>query len=558
MTTAPRWRCPAPPATSPTRRMARRSPPARSATPRRRWRRAGSTPAPRTGAASTATGPTSGSPRRTAACAATPARRSMRTGRPAPAATRSRASPGLRCRSPRGDDVTLRLKLFVLIAGVIIFAMSGVTAVALWREVQRGQELLRREGAALAATAAGEASRWVRADGLEPGGDEALRPVLEGLTRGGQFDRAWVVDRAGKIVACRSLTAAPCPEGPPPSEFAAVDLPLQSLARLVKPASIVATFWIVVGHVLTAIFIRQVTRPLVRLSEAAESLAEERGVRLDPPEDKELADLVRAFNHMSARLEERRAENQRLIAELEARVAQKTREVLRADRLATLGGIAAGFAHEIGNSLNVIRGYGSVASRELPAESPVKSDVEAIRREVTRAAGLIERFLVFARARTVHPHAQPVAPIVREAAEVVGPAAAQANVERTVEIPDGLPEVVADAELLRQAFLNLCVNAIQAMQERGGGRLAVRARREGDAVVVEVADTGPGIDPETRAHVFEPFYTTKANGTGLGLAIVRQAAEAHGGSVEVESALGAGATFRVRLPAAGALEHEAA
>jgi signal transduction histidine kinase len=135
---------------------------------------------------------------------------------------------------------------------------------------------------------------------------------------------------------------------------------------------------------------------------------------------------------------------------------------------------------------------------------------------------------------------------------VVGPAATQAKVVRSVEVEEGLPPIVADAELLRQAFLNLCVNAIQAMQERGGGTLAVRARREGDHVVVEVSDTGPGIDAETRAHVFEPFFTTKANGTGLGLAIVRQAAEAHGGSVEVESAPGAGATFRIRLPTAPA------
>jgi signal transduction histidine kinase len=486
--------------------------------------------------------------------------------------------------------VTLRLKLFVLIAGVIIFAMSGVTAVALWREVQRGQELLRREGAALAATTAAEASRWVRPDGLEPGGDEALKVVLERLTRSGQLDRAWIVGRTGKVLACRSLTKEGCPDGTPPSEFRAVDLPMQALLRLVHPegivtsapvlrdgnvvgavlvdftheevvgaarelawgASVVAFFWIVLGHVLTAIFIRQVTRPLVRLSEAAEHLAEERGVQLEEPEDKELAELVRAFNDMSKRLEERRAENQKLIAELEERVAQKTREVLRADRLATLGGIAAGFAHEIGNSLNVIRGFSSVAAREVPANSPVKDDVEAIRREVGRAAGLIERFLVFARARTVHPHPQPVEPILREAAEVVGPAAAQARVERVVEVEEGLPLVDADAELLRQAFLNLCVNAIQAMQEGGGGRLTVRARRDGGGVRVEVSDTGPGMDAATHAHVFEPFFTTKATGTGLGLAIVRQAAEAHGGAVEVESAPGAGATFRIRLPGARA------
>jgi signal transduction histidine kinase len=491
--------------------------------------------------------------------------------------------------------MTLRLKLFVLIAAVIIFAMSGVTAVALWREVQRGQELLRREGSALASTAAAEASRWVRSGGgLEDGAGPALRVVLEGLTRSGQLDRAWVVDRTGKVLACRSLTREGCPDGPPPSEFGAADLPMQALLRLVHPdgiissapvlregqvvgavlveftheevvgaarelawgASVVAFFWILLGHLLTAIFIRQVTRPLVRLSQAAEHLAEERGVRLEPPEDRELADLVRAFNHMSARLEERRAENQKLISELEERVAQKTREVLRADRLATLGGIAAGFAHEIGNSLNVIRGFSSVAAREMPIDSPVKEDVEAIRREVGRAASLIERFLVFARARSAHPHAQPIGPIVREAAEVVGPAAAQARVERVVEIEEDLPLVDADAELLRQAFLNLCVNAIQAMQERGGGRLAVRARRDGGGVAVEVTDDGPGMDADTRAHVFEPFFTTKATGTGLGLAIVRQAAEANGGTVEVESAPGAGATFRVRLPGAAA-EREA-
>jgi signal transduction histidine kinase len=487
--------------------------------------------------------------------------------------------------------VTLRLKLFVLIAGVIIFAMSGVTAVALWRELVRGQELLVREGGAIAGTAANGAARWVRAEGAEPGAEPALRAILDRMVAAHPLDRAWVVDRTGHVLCCLSRTGEPCPDGVPPSEFHVPDYPTNAFMRLIEPegivasspiirdgtvvgavnvdfsheevvgnarnlawgASLVAAFWIALGHLFTAIFIRQVTRPLVRLSEAAHSLAEERGVQLEPPEDRELAELVSAFNQMSSRLEERRAENQKLIGELEARVAQKTREVLRADRLATLGGIAAGFAHEIGNSLNVIRGYGSVAARELPEDSPNRADVEAIRREVGRAAGLIERFLVFARARTVQPHPQPVEPILREAVEVIGPAAAQAKVERTVEIDEGLPEIVADAELLRQAFLNLGVNAIHALQERGGGHLRVRARRDGAGIAVEFQDDGPGMDAETRAHAFEPFFTTKANGTGLGLAIVRQAAEAHGGAVEVDSPPGRGATFRVRLPAAGAV-----
>jgi len=156
---------------------------------------------------------------------------------------------------------------------------------------------------------------------------------------------------------------------------------------------------------------------------------------------------------MSRRLEERRHENQRLIAELEERVEQKTREVLRADRLATLGGIAAGFAHEIGNSLNVIRGYASVAERELPADHANREDVMAIRRETGRAAAMLERFLVFAGPATPRPtpsrSSRSCARRSRWWARR-GPG----RVTRHVEIAGPLPLVVADAGLLRQAFLN--------------------------------------------------------------------------------------------------------
>ncbi len=485
--------------------------------------------------------------------------------------------------------MTLRLKLFVLIAGAIFFATSGVTAMALWREVIRGQELLAREGVAIASTAATAASHWVGPDGLEEGAPQALPAVLDRLMKSAPLDRAWVVDRAGTVLACASKAGETCPEGFQTTEFQAADWPLQALQRLVHPegivarapvlhagevvgavgvdfshqevigaarelavgASVVGAVWISLGLMMAGIFIRQVTKPVIDLIEAAGHLAEERGVQLEEPQDRELADLVHAFNQMSRRLEERRHENQRLIAELEERVEQKTREVLRADRLATLGGIAAGFAHEIGNSLNVIRGYASVAERELPAEHPNREDVVAIRRETGRAAAMLERFLVFASARDSQAHAQAIEPVLREAVEVVGPAAAQARVERVVEITGDLPPVVADTGLLRQAFLNLCVNAVHAMAERGGGTLTARARAEGGQVVVEIADTGPGLEPEVARRIFEPFFTTKAEGTGLGLAIVRQAAEAHGGTVTVESEPGRGATFRIRLPAAG-------
>jgi signal transduction histidine kinase len=489
--------------------------------------------------------------------------------------------------------VTLRFKLFVLVAGTVIFATSGVTAVALWREVERGQELLLREGVALASTAATAAAHWVGEDGVTEGGDRAFPVILDRLMASAPLDRAWIVDRAGKLLSCTSKTAERCPEGVPPREFRSADFPMQALVRLVRPegivasapiiksgavvgavridftheevvgtarnlawgASLVGILWVTLGYVLAMIFLRRITRPLEELAVAADQLADSRGVRLPAPEEEELAHLVTAFNHMSERLDARRDENEKLIAELEERVRRKARDLLRADRLATLGGIAAGFAHELGNSLNVIRGFASMAVRELPADHPNRPDVDAIKREVTRAAGLIERFLVFARARDTNAQVQEIGHILKEVVEVVGPAAAQARIERHLDLAADLPHVRADAELLRQAVLNLCVNAIQAMQEsRVGANVTVRARPDGGGAVVEVADDGPGMDADTVKHVFEPFFTTKASGTGLGLAIVRQAAEAHGGQVEVESEKGKGATFRIRIPAPPAEE----
>jgi signal transduction histidine kinase len=484
--------------------------------------------------------------------------------------------------------VTLRLKLFVLVAAVTIFSTSGVTAVALWHELQRGQELLYREGGAMAAQVASAATRWLAAEGPLPGATEALEPVLTRLLGRAPLDRAWVVDRRGAVVACVAPTGEGCPAGAP-TEFAPAEGPAAVLLRLIHPEGIVsgapvlkdgaivgavrvdfrheevvgsarrlawssaavAGFWILLGHGLAVLLITGLTRSVDRVVRAAEVLGHDPrgGAQLEIPQDRELAELALAFNEMSSRLAERSEENLRLIGSLEQRVAEKTRDLLRADRLATLGGIAAGFAHELGNSLNVIRGYTAVVLRELPQENAHRADLEAVKRETKRAGSLLERFLVFARSRTTNAHAQDIEPVVREAVEVVGPAASQARVTTSVRIEPGVVAVNADAELLRQAFLNLCVNAVQAMQP-DGGKLEVTLKPDGGGVAVEFRDSGPGISADALKHVFEPFFTTKANGTGLGLAIVRQAAETHGGTVEVESHPGQGALFRVRLPSA--------
>ena len=481
--------------------------------------------------------------------------------------------------------MTLRMKLLVLIAAVALFPATGVTSVALWREVVQSQQRLSCEGAALASSVASAAPRWLGADGALPGASDALAPILERALGQGPLVRAWVVDRSGQVAACADRTGAGCPPVAP-SQLRPPEAPLDVLFRLVRKvpleasapvvrngeiagavrvsylpegltaqarrlagsAAAVAAVWIALGMAFGTILVRHVTRPLTEVMRAAEALPEGERIEVKVKADAELGELVKAFNRMSARLRESRGQMEELIASLNERVARATAEGLRAERLATLGAIAAGFAHEMGNSLHVISGFTSVVLRELPVDHPNRVDLGAVQRESARAAALLERFLVFARARAARAAPQSLEPLLREAVQVLGPAAADARVTTTVAIDADLPEICVDPELMRQAFVNLGVNAVQAMQP-AGGFLDVRARRRDGGVEIEFEDTGPGVDPDIRERIFEPFFTTKPNGTGLGLAIVRQAAEAHGGAVEVRSAIGRGALFTVRLPA---------
>jgi signal transduction histidine kinase len=476
--------------------------------------------------------------------------------------------------------MTLRFKLLMLVGGLTFFATTGVTTVALWREVAQSQDRLACEGAALAASIASAAPQWLDTN------PAALEPVLQRSLKQAPLVRAWIVDRRGAVAACADRSGLGCPAGAP-SELRPPESPLEGLRRLVQGvpleasapivdegriagavrvsfrpdgvvgearrlaagAAVIAAGFIALGLLFGTVLVRHVTRPLTEVMRAAEALPEGQRIEVKLPPDPELTEMVATFNRMSLRLGEHRAEMETLIASLSERVERATAEGLRAERLATLGSIAAGLAHEMGNSLNVINGFSSVALRELPGDHANRRDLEAVQRECARAGALLERFLFFARGRPARGPAQPVESLLREAVQLVGPAAADAHVVTDLAVDADLPAVRADAELLRQAFLNLCVNAVQAMQP-GGGQLSVRAFRRDGELAVEFRDTGPGVEASARGHIFEPFFTTKPSGTGLGLAIVRHAAEAHGGSVEVESEPGRGALFRIRLPAA--------
>ncbi|MEK7364639.1 MAG: ATP-binding protein, partial [candidate division NC10 bacterium] len=209
-------------------------------------------------------------------------------------------------------------------------------------------------------------------------------------------------------------------------------------------------------------------------------------------------------------------------------------------------------AHEFNNPLTSIVGYASELRLSLPDGDPRRDEVMIIEGEALRARKIVRDLLDFSRQRAPALEAVHINPLLNRVVSILRHQAQVANVEVEEEYSVDLPTVRADADKLRQVFLNLVANGLDAMPS--GGRLRITTglseQDGGDWVEVAVRDTGSGIAPEHLSRVFEPFFTTKpeAKGMGLGLSVSQSIIESHNGQILVESELGRGSTFRVRLP----------
>jgi len=226
---------------------------------------------------------------------------------------------------------------------------------------------------------------------------------------------------------------------------------------------------------------------------------------------------------------------------------ERMTDAMRADRLAAMGTLAAGLAHEVRNPLNAALLQLTVLRRRLERPDcqpetlqPVAALVE---QELQRLDRLVDDFIAFAQPRPLALRRTDVSSLCRTIAATLAPDAGAARVRLQLEIPDGVPVLEADPEGLQHVLLNLARNALEAMP--GGGTLTLRVRPGADQVDIDVADTGPGF-PEG-APVFDAFFTTKANGTGLGLSIVHRIVTDHEGTVRVRSRPG-DTCFTVSLP----------
>jgi two-component system sensor histidine kinase HydH len=225
-------------------------------------------------------------------------------------------------------------------------------------------------------------------------------------------------------------------------------------------------------------------------------------------------------------------------------------KVRRAEKLAAVGRLAAGVAHEIRNPLSSIRGFAYLLGRGHGKETPEREYADVMVREIDRINHVVTDLLNFSRPMALEPQATMLADLLTHVVSLVSADAKTNGIDIRLDCDTGIPCVFLDPNQVTQAVLNLMLNALHASQS--GGAVAIRAAwrpKEGE-VEIQVTDNGPGIAPEVQEKVFEPFYTTRERGTGLGLAIVRKIAENHDGSVSVESpppGKGRGTRFRLLL-----------
>ena len=234
-------------------------------------------------------------------------------------------------------------------------------------------------------------------------------------------------------------------------------------------------------------------------------------------------------------------------------------EVRHREKLAAIGTMAAGVAHEIRNPLSSIRGFAAYFGGKFAVESEEYRNAQVLIQEADRLNRSITELLELARPTELRTAANDVNPLVERTLRLVRRDAEVAGVRIEQELCPDLPIVELDSDKLTQALLNICINAIQAMQNGGVlhiETLSVGTDSDAGSLCIRISDNGPGIPPDAVGKIFEPYFTTKGKGTGLGLAVVQKIIEAHGGEIRVSNNATTGACFEIHLPLRGDLRYE--
>jgi len=279
----------------------------------------------------------------------------------------------------------------------------------------------------------------------------------------------------------------------------------------------------------------------------------------------EIGDLADSFNQMTAKL---KSANKKLVEwgkTLEKKVEERTKELtemqahlVQSEKLASLGKLAAGIAHEINNPLGGILIYSHLLLEDTDNDSPYYENLKKIVKETSRCKLIVRGLLEFARPKEPEMSLVNISEIIERSLAIMERQALFQNITIKKSYASDLPQTVADSAQLQQVFINIIINAAEAMDGNGALTLESSLNADGSLIEVKFSDTGHGIKKEDKKRLFEPFFSTKevGKGTGLGLAISYSIIQKHQGTIEVESQPEKGSTFTVKLPVVKEIEHD--
>jgi signal transduction histidine kinase len=256
--------------------------------------------------------------------------------------------------------------------------------------------------------------------------------------------------------------------------------------------------------------------------------------------------VVGALAELEKRQRERLERTSQELAQAYRQLQESFEQLRRADRLAALGQLSAGLAHEIKNPLASMKGSLEILSSDFPPGHEKREFLDILEKELGRLNVVLSEFLQFA--RTPRPDRGPchLEEVVDSIKVLCSKEANRQGVDIEVSYQEDLPELKLDAAQIQQALLNIVLNGIQAMPS--GGRLSILVEHSDDTLSVWIRDEGEGIPPENRTRIFDPFFTTKERGTGLGMAIAHNLIQGHGGDIRIVDQDGPGSTFEIVLP----------
>ena len=329
----------------------------------------------------------------------------------------------------------------------------------------------------------------------------------------------------------------------------------------------VSLTFILIASLSVGFFVhRLVYLPLRDLESGAQRLS---AGNLDEPipvrSSDEFGRLASVFNGMTDALRKSREQLRDWAHTLEQKVESRTQELRRAqaetmrgEKLASVGLLASGVAHELNNPLTGILTFSHLVRQKMPDKSADAEDMDLVIRETKRCAAIIKRLLDFAREKQPEKKFTDLNQVIDDTVRIVERPAHLRDIEISVDLDRTLPQIWIDADQIKQVVMNMLVNAQHAVEEKGSITVTTRRAKDPRAaatedkpmVAISIVDTGCGIPEENLRRIFDPFFTSKdvGKGTGLGLSVSHGIIEAHGGLIEVESKVGEGSTFRVYLP----------